>query len=76
LATRGGQELSGKIVGVIGCGNVGKELVRLLQPFHCQIRVRDIVDRSEFCRLFDAVEMELDELVAEADIVTLHVPLT
>ncbi len=72
----GGQELSGKIVGVIGCGNVGQELVRLIQPFQCKIRVRDIADRSEFCRQFDAIEMAFDELVAEADIVTLHVPLT
>ncbi len=72
----GGQELSGKTVGIIGCGNVGQELVRLLQPFQCKVRVRDIADRSEFCRQFGAIEMEFDELIAEADIVTLHVPLT
>ena len=72
----GGQELSGKTVGIIGCGNVGQELVRLLQPFQCQVRVRDIADRSEFCRQSGAVETEFDELIAEADIVTLHVPLT
>jgi phosphoglycerate dehydrogenase-like enzyme len=72
----GGQQLSGKIVGVIGCGNVGKELVRLLNPFQCQIRVQDIADRREFCRQSDAVETEFEELIAEADIVTLHVPLT
>ena len=73
---RGGQQLSEKIVGVIGCGNVGQELVRLLQPFQCQTRVQDIVDRSEFCRQSGAVETEFDEIIAEADIVTLHVPLT
>jgi D-3-phosphoglycerate dehydrogenase len=72
----GGQQLSGKIVGVIGCGNVGQELVRLLQPFQCQVRVRDIAGRSEFCRQSGAVETEFEELIAEADIVTLHVPLT
>jgi phosphoglycerate dehydrogenase-like enzyme len=72
----GGQQLSGKIVGVIGCGNVGQELVRLLQPFQCHVRVRDIAGRSEFCRQSGAVEMEFEELIVEADIVTLHVPLT
>jgi D-3-phosphoglycerate dehydrogenase len=72
----GGQELSGKTVGIIGCGNVGQELVRLLQPFQCRIRVRDIVDRGEFCRQFGAVETGFDELIKESDIVTLHVPLT
>ena len=72
----GGQELSGKSIGIIGCGNVGQELVRLLQPFQCRIWVRDIADRSEFCREFGAVETGFDEIIEEVDILTLHVPLT
>ena len=72
----GGQELTGKSIGIIGCGNVGQELVRLLQPFQCKIWVRDIADRSGFCREFGAVETEFDEIIEEADIITLHVPLT
>jgi phosphoglycerate dehydrogenase-like enzyme len=72
----GGQELTGKTVGVIGCGNVGQDLVRLLQPFKCKIRVHDIADRSQFCREMGAVETAFDEVIKEADIVTLHVPLT
>ena len=72
----GGQELSGKSIGVIGCGNVGQELIRLLQPFQCRVWVRDIADRSEFCRDFGAVETGLDEIIEEVDILTLHVPLT
>ena len=72
----GGQELSGKTIGIIGCGNVGQELVSLLKPFQCKVKVRDIADRSEFCRKPGAVEMGFDDLIIEADIVTLHVPLT
>ena len=72
----GGQELSGKTIGIIGCGNVGQELVSLLKPFQCKVKVRDIADRSEFCRKSGAVEMGFDDLIIEADIVTLHVPLT
>ena len=72
----GGQELTGKSIGIIGCGNVGQELVRLLQPFQCRIQVRDIADRSRFCREFGAVETGFDEIIEEADIITLHVPLT
>ena len=72
----GGQELSRKTIGIIGCGNVGQEVVRLLQPFQCKVKVRDIEDRSKFCHQSGAVEMEFDELIEEADIVTLHVPLT
>ena len=72
----GGQELTGKSIGIIGCGNVGQELVRLLQPFQCKIWVRDIADRSGFCREFGAVETGFDEIIEEADILSLHVPLT
>ncbi len=72
----GGQELTRKFVGIIGCGNVGQDLVRLLQPLQCEIGVHDIEDRGEFCREFGAVEMAFDEIVAAADILTLHVPLT
>ena len=72
----GGQELTGKSIGIIGCGNVGQELVRLLQPFQCKIWVRDIADRSGFCHEIGAVETGFDEIIEEADIITLHVPLT
>lgn len=72
----GGQQVSEKFIGIIGCGNVGQELVRLLQPFQCQIGVCDIADRSEFCQEYGAVEMGFEELIEKADILTLHVPLT
>jgi D-3-phosphoglycerate dehydrogenase len=72
----GGQELTGKSLGIIGCGNVGQELVRLLQPFQCRIWVHDIADRSKFCRKFGAVETGFEEIIEEVDILTLHVPLT
>ena len=72
----GGQELTGKSIGIIGCGNVGQELVRLLQPFQCKIWVQDIADRSGFCHEIGAVETGFDEIIEEADIITLHVPLT
>jgi len=72
----GGQELTGKSIGIIGCGNVGQELVRLLQPFQCRIWVHDIADRSKFCRKFGAVETGFEEIIEDVDILTLHVPLT
>jgi phosphoglycerate dehydrogenase-like enzyme len=46
----GGYDLSGKTFGIIGCGNVGKEVVHLLKLFGCVIMVCDIEDRSEFFR--------------------------
>ena len=41
-------ELSGKKIGVIGVGNIGKEVISLLKPFGCEILVNDIIDLSLF----------------------------
>ena len=72
----GGQNLSGKTIGIIGCGNVGKEVIKLLKPFGCKILINDIEDRSEFCREQSAIESSFELLIKESDIVSLHVPLT
>lgn len=70
-----GAQLSGRTVGIIGCGNVGKDLVRLLQPFHCPILVNDIVNYSEFYAEYNVKAVAIDDLLRFSDVVTLHVPL-
>ena len=72
----GGSMLKGKTVGIVGCGNIGQEVTHLLQPFGCAVWVRDILDRSEFCKKTGAVEKSLEQVLAEADIISMHVPLT
>jgi phosphoglycerate dehydrogenase-like enzyme len=67
--------LTGRAVGIIGCGHIGKDLVKLLQPFGCTILVNDIRDYSDFYAEHGIVALSLDELLGRADIVTLHVPL-
>ena len=72
----GGQNLSGKTIGIIGCGNVGKEVIKILKPFGCKILINDIEDRSKFCLKQGAIEASFELLIKESDIVSLHVPLT
>lgn len=72
----GGHLLQGKTVGIVGCGNIGQEVVQLLKPFGCVVWVRDILDRSEFCEETGAIEKSLEEVLEGADIISLHVPLT
>jgi phosphoglycerate dehydrogenase-like enzyme len=67
--------LTGRIVGIIGCGHIGKDLVRLLQPFQCSILVNDIHDYSDFYAEFNLKSVSKEELLSHADVVTLHVPL-
>lgn len=72
----GGHQLQGKTVGIIGCGHIGREVVRLLKPFGCRLWVRDIVDRTDFCRATGAEMKSFEEVIQGADIISLHVPLT
>ena len=43
-----GSELSGKTIGIIGVGNVGKDLISLLKPFKCKILVNDIINQKKY----------------------------
>lgn len=70
-----GGQLSGRTVGIIGCGHVGKDLAQLLQPFGCPILVNDIRDYPDFYAANGIKAVGLEELLAQSDIVTLHVPL-
>jgi len=70
-----GRQLTGRVVGIIGCGFVGKDLVSLLAPFGCRVLAHDIRDYPEFYAAHGVEAVSLDRLLAEADIVSLHVPL-
>ena len=67
--------LSGRTVGIIGCGHIGKDLIRLLQPFDCQILVNDVRHYGNFYAEYGIEAIGLQDLLARADVVTLHVPL-
>lgn len=71
-----GRQLSGKNVGIVGMGAIGKDLALLLKAFDCNIFTYDVIDNSEFCQTHGLQQVELDELLQLADIVSLHVPLT
>ena len=70
-----GRQLTGKTIGIIGCGNIGKDLVTLLKSFACEVLVNDILDYLEFYKEHEVSVVGLEELLRRADVVTLHVPL-
>jgi len=70
-----GGYLTGRTVGIVGCGHIGKDLVPLLQAFDCPILVHDIVEFPEFYAKHRIEPVTLDDLLRRSDIVTLHVPL-
>ena len=54
---------------------MGKDLVKLLQPFKCKILVNDILDFKDFYQENSITPVGLEELMQKSDIVTLHLPL-
>jgi D-3-phosphoglycerate dehydrogenase len=70
-----GRQLTGKTIGIIGCGFVGQDLVTLLAPFDCRILAHDIRSYPEFYRAYSVTPVSLDQLLTESDVVSLHVPL-
>ncbi len=71
-----GRLLEGKKIGLIGLGRVSKHLVRLLQPFQPVIFAIDPYPDHEFAKSYDIKFIEKDELMAESDIISLHIPYT
>lgn len=67
--------LSGRTVGIVGCGFVGKDLIELLQPWGCTVLAHDILDFPEFYKRHSVVPVGLDELLQKSDVVSLHLPL-
>jgi phosphoglycerate dehydrogenase-like enzyme len=70
-----GRQLAGCTVGIIGCGHIGKDVVKLLQPFNCKILAHDILDFEDFYQDYGVIATTLEELLQQSDVVTLHLPL-
>jgi D-3-phosphoglycerate dehydrogenase len=76
-ADRTGRELSEMTVGVVGYGNIGTKVVRLLRAFGCHVLVSDpYVQLSAEDRNAGVELVALDYLLAHSDVVTLHSRVT
>ena len=70
----GGFQLSEKRIGIIGVGYIGKELIRLLKPFNCEILVNDIINQEQYYKENNLKEVSKEEIFKTCDIVTIHTP--
>ncbi len=68
------RELRHKQVGLVGASNVGRHLIRLLEPFQVQILLYDPFVTPEAAAELGVEKVELPELLQRADILTLHAP--
>lgn len=69
-----GFNMLGKTVGIIGTGNIGSELARIMHGFGCTLLGYDIVE-SPKCKELGMTYVDLPTLLAQSDIISLHCPL-
>jgi len=72
-----GSELSGKYLGIVGLGNIGKRLAKLARGLNMNIIGFDVMPiADDFARDVGLIKADIDTLLSSADYVSFHVPLT
>ena len=76
LMDRGrGKDLIGKTVGLVGFGNIPRLLTKLLSGFDTQILAFDVKKDEEAAKELAVRYVEMDDLIAKSDYISLHVPM-
>lgn len=72
-----GRELRGRVVGLVGIGHVGTRVAEILRlAFGCRVLACDPHLDAATVAARGAEKVEMPELLAESDVVSLHLPLT
>lgn len=71
-----GFDMHGKTVGIIGSGQIGSIVVKILSAFGMRVLVYDVYQKEELVRETGCEYTSLSNLLAESDIISLHCPLT
>lgn len=71
-----GRELYGKRLGVVGFGRIGRAVAQYAAALGMEVVASDVIDVSAEAAKIGARQVPLERLLAESDVVTLHVPLT
>lgn len=71
-----GVGLQGKRAGIIGTGKIGQSFIPILKGFGMEILAYDAYPNESLCEKYDIVYVDLNTLLAQSDVISLHCPLT
>ena len=69
-----GFDLEGKTMGIIGCGHIGMHMIRMANGFGMNVLGFDMHPSDELAQKYDFGYASLDELLAQSDVISIHVP--
>jgi phosphoglycerate dehydrogenase-like enzyme len=70
------RDLAGATVGVVGLGAIGRAVTRRLRGFGCRVLALEPHPDREFCAQYEVELSDLDAMLPQLDVLTLHAPLT
>lgn len=71
-----GPELRGKTLGIVGLGQIGRAVCRRAKAFGMRVVAYEVNQDKTFAASWNVEFLPLDEMLAQADFVSLHVPVT
>ena len=71
-----GMEMGGKVMGIMGLGAIGRNVARYAQGFGMSVMAYDPYINREYAAANNIRVAEFDEVIREADVISLHLPLT
>ena len=71
-----GFDLNNKTIGVVGTGRIGKNVIKIAKGFNMNVIACDLFPDAEFAKINNFEYKDFEEIIKEADIISLHVPFT
>lgn len=72
----GGRQISHIKVGIVGFGHIGYELASLFKSLGSHVYASDIIDKTKEAKNLNVDLLSYEDLIAECDLITFHVPRT
>ncbi|MFC1861967.1 phosphoglycerate dehydrogenase [Chloroflexota bacterium] len=71
-----GVQLNGKVLGIIGLGQIGKKVAKRALGFDMKVIAHDVLKDEAFAQKWVITYLSLDELLTESDFLSIHIPLS